>query len=81
MSCRRCGGDTYGSQSFCSKCLSDWSAMRKQAWDFIEKKLGNLSSENLKSYQKEMKKLEAVWRKDKDKFQELLKGGEKVEIN
>lgn len=73
MSCRRCGGATYGNQTICSKCLMDWSAMRKQAWDFIEKKLGKLSPENLKSYQKEMKKLEAVWRKDKDKFQEMIK--------
>ena len=75
MSCKRCGGDTYGSQNVCSRCLSDWSAMRKQAWDFIGGKLGKLSSENLKSYQKEMKKLEAIWRKDKDKFQEIIKGG------
>lgn len=77
MKCRTCGRDTVGSMNFCYKCLNDWSTMRKQSWVFIEKKLGKLSSENLKSYQKEMKKLEKVWRKDKNKFQEILKGGEK----
>ena len=73
MSCKRCGGDTYGSQTICSRCLSDWSAMRKLIWVYTEKKYGKLSADNLKIRQKETKKLEAIWRKDKDKFQEIIK--------
>lgn len=76
MSCRRCGGDTYGSQSICSRCLSDWSAMRKLIWDYHEKIYGKLTNENLKIRQKDTKRLEKIWRKDKEKFQEILiKGG------
>ena len=75
MSCRRCGKDTYGSQTICSKCLIDWSAMRKLIWDYHDKIYGKLSNDNLKTRQEETKKLERIWRKDKDKFQEIIKGG------
>lgn len=74
MSCRRCGGDTYRTQTICSRCLSDWSAMRKLIWDCHEKIYGKLSPDNLKIRQEETKKLEKIWRKDKDKFQEMIKG-------
>ena len=47
--------------------------MRKLIWDYTEKKYGKLSADNLKICQKETKKLEAIWRKDKDKFQEIIK--------
>ena len=77
MSCKICGGDTYAGQRICSKCLLDWSAMRKQIWDYHEKIYGKLSNDNLKIRQKDTKRLEKIWRKDKDKFQKLLKGGEK----
>ena len=76
MSCRRCGGDTFGNQSICSRCLSDWSAMRKLVWDYHDKIHGKLSQINLKVRQKDTKRLEGIWRKDKDKFQEIInKGG------
>jgi len=73
MGCKRCGGDTIGNQRICFRCLRDWSAMRKLIWDHTEKKYGKLSADNLKIRQKETKKLEAIWRKDKDKFQEIIK--------
>ena len=75
MSCRRCGGDTYGSRTICSRCLMGWSAMRKLIWDYHEKIYGKLSNDDLKIRQKDTKRLEKIWRKDKDKFQEII-GGE-----
>jgi len=73
MKCIRCGRDTCGNKTICSRCLQDWSAMRKLIWDYHEKKYGKLSNDNLKIHQKDTKKLERIWRKDKDKFQELIK--------
>ncbi|MEX0595050.1 MAG: hypothetical protein WD512_01015 [Candidatus Paceibacterota bacterium] len=46
--------------------------MRKLIWDYHEKIYGKLSYENLKIRQEETKKLEKIWRKDKDKFQEIM---------
>ena len=75
MSCRRCGRETYGSQSICSKCLMDWSAMRKEIWDYHERIYGKLTKDNLKMRQKDTRRLEKIWRKDKNKFQEILSKG------
>jgi len=75
MKCRTCGQETAGNMNFCYRCLNDWSSMRKQIWDFSEKKYGKLSADNLKVYKEEAKKLEKIWRKDKNKFQEIITGG------
>ena len=72
MSCIRCGGETYGSQKICSRCLMDWSVMRKAIWDYHDKIVGKISKENLKFRQEDTKGLEKIWRKDKDKFQEII---------
>ena len=77
MACIRCGGDTFGNQKICSKCLMDWSAMRKVIWDYHSKKHGKISKENLAFRQKDTKRLEKIWRKDKNKFQEIINEGEK----
>ena len=47
--------------------------MRNAIWDFHEKKYGKLSPDNLKVRQKETKKLEKLWRKDKAAFEQALK--------
>lgn len=73
MKCIKCGRETYAGQRICSKCLLDWQTMRKQIWDYHDKKYGKLSTDNLKKRQKETKKLEKIWREDKDKFQEIIK--------
>ena len=76
MKCKTCGKDTVGNMNFCYGCLNDWSEMRKQIWNHHEKKYGKLSIDNLKIRQKYTKRLEAIWRKDKNKFQEILSKGD-----
>lgn len=50
--------------------------VHRLCWDDIKKEYGELSQENLKIRQKETKRLENIWRKDKDKFlEEIKKGG------
>jgi len=75
MKCRTCGKDTIGNMNFCYECLNNWSSMRKQIWNYHEEKYGKLSNNNLKIRQKDTKRLEAIWRKDKNKFQEILTKG------
>ena len=67
MKCMRCGTeDTY--QRICSRCMSKWTDMRTQAWEYLTNKYGKLSKETLPVLQKEMKKLEKIWRKDPQLF-------------
>lgn len=76
MGCRRCGGELYGNKSVCPKCMDDWQAMRKMIWDYCVKKFGGVTRETLADCQKESRRLSRIWRKDKDKFQEIINGGE-----
>jgi len=68
MSCRTCGRETYGGQRFCSNCLNDWSEMRKMIWDYHTSKYGKISPDNLKIRQSETRRLDKLWRRDKDAF-------------
>lgn len=71
--CIRCWEEAY-SKKICSACLSSWSDMRIEVYGELEKALGHFSFQNQIVFKKEMKRLEKIWRKDKDKFQqEVLK--------
>lgn len=66
--CIRCGHDTLTSARICQSCLGDWSNMRTSIFDVLQEKYGNLSPINHQMFIKETKRLEAIWRKDKQIF-------------
>lgn len=67
--CRKCGADVFKGRSICSGCLAEFTTMRKIAMEYIEKKHGKLSPQNLAICQKEMKRLTNIWRRDPAKFE------------
>lgn len=68
MKCTKCGGDSINNSRICSYCLGKWTDMRSTVFNELEKKYGILTQVNHEIYKKEMKRLENIWRKDKDKF-------------
>jgi len=46
--------------------------MRKTALVYLESKYGKLCADNLKIIQIEMKKLDSIWRKNPEKFNEII---------
>ena len=69
MKCIRCGTETGGKQRICFSCLNSWSNMRLRAWEWIQDKHGELSQANLPIFQKEIRRLERIWRKDRAAFE------------
>lgn len=66
--CIRCGNDNYNGRRICSSCLGKWTDMRSAIFDELQKKYGKLSPTNHPTFIKETKRLEKIWRKDKDAF-------------
>ena len=65
--CIRCG-DENSRGKICYSCMSKWTDMRSEVFNALEKKHGKLSPANHPIFIKETKRLEKIWRKDKDKF-------------
>jgi len=70
--CIRCHNDAANGK-FCQSCLDNWAEMRTQVFDILQKKYGKMSPENHAIFIKETKRLEKIWRKDKEQFQTELK--------
>lgn len=66
--CTKCGDDTLTSSRICPSCLSNWSEMRTIIFNALQNKYGKLNPSNHKLFIKETKRLERIWRKDKEKF-------------
>jgi len=56
MKCYKCGSPSYGSR-VCVECLKDFTEMSKASFDYLQKKHGELSPDNIKVIQKEKIKL------------------------
>jgi len=67
--CIRCGGDTLTSAKICRNCMNNWADMRSAIFNALQEKYGTLSPINHRFFIKETKRLESIWRKDKQKFQ------------
>jgi hypothetical protein len=49
--------------------MKEWTTMRTTAFDILESKYGKMNPENHPTFIKEMKRLEKIWKRDKDLFQ------------
>ena len=67
--CIRCGDDVFGTGKICSDCLNKYTEMGTRIFDKLQEKHEKLCADNLKLFQKERKRLERIWRKDKIKFE------------
>lgn len=73
--CIRCGDETSKGTKVCPTCLRSWGNMRTIIFDMLEEKYGKLCPQNHDIFIKETKRLEKIWRKDKEKFQEEIGKG------
>ena len=74
MKCIRCGNDTILYKKICNICLTKWTDMRTEIFNTLISKYGEMTPLNHEQFKKETKRLESIWRKDANKFnQEILK--------
>lgn len=66
--CIRCHSKMITAGSICPSCLDDWSTMRSEIFNALQSKYGKLSPTNHQLFIKETKRLESIWRKDKNRF-------------
>jgi hypothetical protein len=66
--CIRCGNEIIGPQRACNSCLRKWNDMRSLVFDKLTEIYGKLSPVNHPLFIKETKRLESIWRKDKELF-------------
>ena len=59
----------FDNRRICSECMKEWTMMRTTAFDALESKYGKMNPENHPTFIKEMKRLEKIWKRDKDLFQ------------
>jgi len=68
--CIRCKEkNIFDNRRICSGCMKEWTMMRTIAFDILESKYGKMNPENHPTFIKEMKRLEKIWKRDKDLFQ------------
>ena len=64
----------YDNSRICVGCMKEWTDMRARAWASLEPRLGKLTPVNHPAWIKEMKRLEKIWKKSREQFeQELVK--------
>lgn len=59
----------FDNRRICLGCMKEWTTMRTTAFDTLESKYGKMNPENHSTFIKEMKRLEKIWKRDKDLFQ------------
>ena len=69
--CIRCGKEAYP-RKICLGCLQKWSDMRTMAHEYLTGKFGPMTALNHEDFKKGIKKLEKIWRKSPDKFEEEI---------
>jgi hypothetical protein len=77
--CRKCGVEIYPNERICRKCLSDWFNIRREAFAYVQHIHGKMCGENLPVLQKEMKRLDRLWKRDPTKFYEEIAPQENIE--
>lgn len=70
--CIRCNDDTGSNAKICRRCLDKWVEMKTLVFDKLQAKHGELSFNNHKLFIKESKRLESIWRQDKQNFAEEI---------
>ncbi len=65
--CRTCGREAYY-RRICSDCLREWSAMRTRAFAYAQDIHGPLTQTNHPQIAKTMRRLDKMWKKNRDKF-------------
>ena len=64
--CTKCGDEKVA--GVCHSCLRNWIDMRTVIFNKLTEKYGTLSPTNHELFKKQTKRLENIWRKDKEKF-------------
>jgi len=65
--CIRCGS-YHDNKKICSSCLKKWTSMRSVIWETMTLVHGSFNPHTQEAWIKKTRKLEAIWRKDPEKF-------------
>jgi len=52
--------------------MGDWRKMRAINYAYCEKTIGKMEGEQFAPFQKEMKRLENIWRRNKEKWAQIV---------
>lgn len=58
-------------------CLTEFSDRRTVIFDYIKNKIGKLNHSNYVQYKKEVKKMESLYKNNRNAFNKLINGGKK----
>jgi len=72
--CIRCGGEILrnDNRKICRECMGNWRKMRETNYAYCEKTIGKMAGEQFAPFQKEMKRLENIWRRNKEKWAQIV---------
>lgn len=72
--CIRCNEDipSYEDRKICRSCMNDWKQMRATNYSYCEKTIGKMEGEQFAPFQKEMKRLENIWKRNKEKWMQIV---------
>lgn len=73
MKCIRCGVENPINAKICIQCLNKWVEMRGLIFDALQKKHGRMNQQNHDIFKGETKRLELIWRRDKENFEFEIK--------
>lgn len=79
MKCIRCGVETPINAKICVQCLNKWGEMRAVIYDTLYEKYGRINQQNHDVFKNETKRLERIWRRDKEMFEIEIKSLKKDE--
>ena len=74
--CTTCGNDTLTSSKICGRCLNEWTKMRGLIFKTLTNKYGKMTQINHPIFITETKRLENIWRNNKDNFKLEIKNYE-----
>ena len=76
--CIRCRQlNIFDSRNICLTCMKAWTSMRSEVYEALEIKMGKFGHDNFEPFKKEMKRMDRLWHKDREKYNIEL---EKIKI-
>jgi hypothetical protein len=68
MNCKKCNHPATVGQALCDECLNSWLIMRDIIKQRLTAQYGEPTRETLSIQQNEMKRLENIWKRDREQF-------------
>lgn len=66
--CKKCNRETAPNQPICDLCIGNWLVMREVIQNRLKVKYGEPTHETGPAIQREVNRLDALWKRDRDRF-------------